>query len=310
MLRLETAHAAELGRRYAGETRDPRVGPHGRAAVLDRQPVSATARAIDWTRAISGGIRQHDKVHPIVVGTSGQETSRGPFRADVIAGRGRASSASIRSRSTSRSSFPMHSCRSAARMARRSRSPRERRGTPGDGPRDGRIDGAVFTRARRVVRARDPLFRARRRWDRRQPLVLHRRRARAAETPALPAHAAGDRVGHDDVGSEGQASRARIPPLSRSSRSSISGARAGPADAAIVVPEEWATSRGWSTSSRQRRPSGTAVRESRRTSPSTTRSAIAAKSAERQHVAHGRGALVLHPLAARGAEGGLPARAR
>jgi hypothetical protein len=41
--------------------------------------------AINWTRLIVDGIRQYDKLHPIVVGTSGQEISHGPFRADDIA---------------------------------------------------------------------------------------------------------------------------------------------------------------------------------------------------------------------------------
>ncbi|MBX3233863.1 MAG: cellulase family glycosylhydrolase [Labilithrix sp.] len=81
MIRLEANLAAELGRRYADET-----------AILawdltDEPPFwIATdvndAEAIAWTRAIAEGIRRHDKKHPIVVGAAGQETSHGPFRAD------------------------------------------------------------------------------------------------------------------------------------------------------------------------------------------------------------------------------------
>jgi len=40
--------------------------------------------AINWTRLIVDGIREHDKLHPIVIGTSGEEISHGPFRADNI----------------------------------------------------------------------------------------------------------------------------------------------------------------------------------------------------------------------------------
>ena len=85
MLRLETNLAEEFGRRYAGEF-----------AIIawdltDEPPFwivagqTTDAMAIDWTRLIAGGIRKYDKLHPIVVGTSGQETGHGPFRADNIA---------------------------------------------------------------------------------------------------------------------------------------------------------------------------------------------------------------------------------
>jgi hypothetical protein len=83
MVRLETELAAELGKRYADES-----------AIIawdltDEPPfwiVSGLtdAAAMAWTRAIASGIRRHDKRHAIVVGTSGQETSHGPFRSDVL----------------------------------------------------------------------------------------------------------------------------------------------------------------------------------------------------------------------------------
>ncbi|HXY41367.1 MAG TPA: hypothetical protein VEQ10_16955 [Vicinamibacteria bacterium] len=84
MLRLETNHAVELGRRYASET-----------AIIawdltDEPPFwivadkTGDAAAINWTRLVAGGLRRHDRLHPIVVGTSGQETGHGPFRADTI----------------------------------------------------------------------------------------------------------------------------------------------------------------------------------------------------------------------------------
>jgi len=85
MLRLETNLAAEFGHRYANEsaiiawdlTDEPPFW------IVDGQ--TTDAMAINWTRLIVGGIRRYDTLHPIVVGTSGQEISHGPFRADNIA---------------------------------------------------------------------------------------------------------------------------------------------------------------------------------------------------------------------------------
>jgi beta-galactosidase len=85
MLRLETNLAEEFGRRYANES-----------AVIawdltDEPPFwivassTSDAAAINWTRLIAGGIRRYDKLHPIVVGTSGEEMGHGPFRSDNIA---------------------------------------------------------------------------------------------------------------------------------------------------------------------------------------------------------------------------------
>jgi endo-1,4-beta-mannosidase len=85
MLRLETNLAAEFGRHYANES-----------AIIawdltDEPPFwivggqTTDAMAINWTRLIVDGIRQYDKLHPIVAGTSGEEISHGPFRADDIA---------------------------------------------------------------------------------------------------------------------------------------------------------------------------------------------------------------------------------
>ena len=85
MLRLESNLAAEFGRRYANEnaiiawdlTDEPPFW------IVDEQ--TTDAMAINWTHLIVDGIRRYDKLHPIVVGTSGQELSHGPFRADNIA---------------------------------------------------------------------------------------------------------------------------------------------------------------------------------------------------------------------------------
>jgi endo-1,4-beta-mannosidase len=85
MLRLETNLAEEFGRHYANES-----------AIIawdltDEPPFwivygqTSDAMAINWTRLIVDGIRHYDRLHPIVVGSSGQETDHGPFRADDIA---------------------------------------------------------------------------------------------------------------------------------------------------------------------------------------------------------------------------------
>jgi endo-1,4-beta-mannosidase len=85
MLRLETNLAAEFGRRYANES-----------AIIawdltDEPPFwivpaqTTDAMAINWTHLIAGAIRREDKLHPIVVGTSGEEVGHGPFRSDNLA---------------------------------------------------------------------------------------------------------------------------------------------------------------------------------------------------------------------------------
>jgi hypothetical protein len=84
MLRLETNHAAELARRYAKES-----------AILawdltDEPPFwivannTTDAMAMNWTRLIAGAIRRNDSSHPIVVGTSMEDVTHGPFRPDNI----------------------------------------------------------------------------------------------------------------------------------------------------------------------------------------------------------------------------------
>jgi endo-1,4-beta-mannosidase len=85
MLRLQTDHAAELARRYRGE-----------AAILawdltDEPPFWIVAdsttddMAINWTRLIAGALRRYDPEHLICVGTDVQDLSHGPFRPDIIA---------------------------------------------------------------------------------------------------------------------------------------------------------------------------------------------------------------------------------
>jgi len=84
MLRLETDFAAELARRYGKE-------PAILAWDLTDEPpfwiVSESTTdsiATNWTRLITGAIRRHDSLHPLVVGTSMEDVGHGPFRPDII----------------------------------------------------------------------------------------------------------------------------------------------------------------------------------------------------------------------------------
>jgi hypothetical protein len=83
MLRLETDFAAEFARRYGKET-----------AILawdltDEPPfwisdATTDSTAINWTRLLSAAIRRYDSLHPLVVGTSMEDVGRGPFRPDNL----------------------------------------------------------------------------------------------------------------------------------------------------------------------------------------------------------------------------------
>ncbi|MGE5223505.1 MAG: beta-galactosidase, partial [Omnitrophica WOR_2 bacterium] len=86
MLRLQTDHAAEFARRYCGES-----------AILawdltDEPPFwivsgqTTDAMAINWTRLISGALKRYDPTHVLCVGTSMQDLEGGPFRPDNLAG--------------------------------------------------------------------------------------------------------------------------------------------------------------------------------------------------------------------------------
>jgi hypothetical protein len=85
MLRLQTDHAAALARRYRGEsailawdlTDEP---PYWIAAGQ-----TTDAMAMNWTRLVAGAIRSHDPAHALCVGTSMEDVNRGPFRPDLLA---------------------------------------------------------------------------------------------------------------------------------------------------------------------------------------------------------------------------------
>ena len=83
MLELETDFAAELARHFA----------KNRAIfawdLTDEPPFwiasnTTDAAAINWTRLISGAIRRYDPMHLLVVGTAMEDVGHGPFRPDML----------------------------------------------------------------------------------------------------------------------------------------------------------------------------------------------------------------------------------
>jgi len=85
MLRLETNHAAEFGRRYGNESAIIAWDLTDEPPFWIVQGQTTDAMAINWTRLITGALRREDKLHPIVAGTSGEEIGHGPFRPDNLA---------------------------------------------------------------------------------------------------------------------------------------------------------------------------------------------------------------------------------
>lgn len=84
MLRLETNHAAELARRYANESAILGWDLTDEPPFWIVQGQTTDAMAINWTRLIAGAIRRYDHLHPIVVGVSMEDVGHGPFRPDNL----------------------------------------------------------------------------------------------------------------------------------------------------------------------------------------------------------------------------------
>ena len=178
-------------------------------------PQTTDSMAINWTRLIVDGIREHDKLHPIVVGTSGEEVGHGPFRADNIAkfvdffsvhpftlySPDLFPDALLSARGTYGAAFEIDAfarCRSS-----------------GDDSRDGRLHRAVFSGTRGGLRPRANVFRSRSGKHRCGSVVLHGCLAGTVSQSAVSAYAAGNRLGHDHVGPPGQAAGARIQEILR-----------------------------------------------------------------------------------------------
>ena len=85
MLHWTSNLAAEFGRRYATESAIIAWDLNDEPPFWFIEAQTTDAMAINWTQLVVDGIRRYDKLHPIVVGTSGQEVTHGPFRADTIA---------------------------------------------------------------------------------------------------------------------------------------------------------------------------------------------------------------------------------
>ncbi len=84
MLWLESNHAAELARRYANESAILGWDLTDEPPFWIVQGQTTDAMAINWTRLIAGAIRRYDHLHPIVVGVSMEDVGHGPFRPDNL----------------------------------------------------------------------------------------------------------------------------------------------------------------------------------------------------------------------------------
>ena len=205
MLRLETNLAAEFGRRYANETAIIAWDLTDEPPFWIVQTQTTDAMAINWTRLIASAIRREDKLHPIVVGTSGEEVGHGPFRPDNIAKE--VDFFSVHPFTIYSSDLfpdPMLSERgtygAAFEIALANGA-----GPSRNDPRDGRIDCTIFAGASCSLRPPANVFGPGSGIDWRRSLVLHRRVAGAVPQGAIPANPAGDALGNDDLGSSRQA---------------------------------------------------------------------------------------------------------
>jgi endo-1,4-beta-mannosidase len=85
LLYWQARHVEEFARRYQAE-------PAILAWDLTDEPPfwivadsTSDAMAANWTQLLCSGLRKYDANHLILCGTLGQETNRGPFRADILA---------------------------------------------------------------------------------------------------------------------------------------------------------------------------------------------------------------------------------
>ena len=84
MLRLETDHVGELARRYGKESAILAWDLTDEPPFWIADDSTTDSMAINWTRLLTGSIRRYDSLHPLVAGTSMQDVERGPFRPDNI----------------------------------------------------------------------------------------------------------------------------------------------------------------------------------------------------------------------------------
>jgi len=84
MLRLQTNHAAEFARRYRDETAILAWDLTDEPPYWIVEGATTDAMAINWTHLIAGAFHLLDPGRPLVVGTSMEDVGHGPFRPDTI----------------------------------------------------------------------------------------------------------------------------------------------------------------------------------------------------------------------------------
>ena len=84
MLRFQTEHVAEFGRRYKGESAIIAWDLNDEPPFWVVRNITTDAMAINWTRLLTWSLRRVDPDHLICVGTDVSEIGRGPFRPDTI----------------------------------------------------------------------------------------------------------------------------------------------------------------------------------------------------------------------------------
>ncbi|WP_404423362.1 hypothetical protein [Nibricoccus sp. IMCC34717] len=84
LLRWQTDHVAEFGRRYAGHPRILAWDLTDEPPFWVARAETTDAMAVNWTRLLAAALRRRDPQHAIVVGTDRADLSHGPFRPDLL----------------------------------------------------------------------------------------------------------------------------------------------------------------------------------------------------------------------------------
>jgi endo-1,4-beta-mannosidase len=84
MLRFQTDYAAEMARRFGQDSAIMSWDLTDEPPFWIVQNSTTDSMAINWTRLIAGAIRRYDSLHPIVVGTSTEDVGHGAFRPDNL----------------------------------------------------------------------------------------------------------------------------------------------------------------------------------------------------------------------------------
>lgn len=84
MLRYQTDYAAEMARRFGKDSAIMSWDLTDEPPFWIVQNSTTDSMAINWTRLIAGAIRRYDSLHPLVVGTSTEDIGHGAFRPDNL----------------------------------------------------------------------------------------------------------------------------------------------------------------------------------------------------------------------------------